>query len=95
MISFGHILYFLLAFWAPDSRHIIVIADFSLRTTVYSLLSGGAHFLQGPKQTNAGLYFLLLSHMLIVECAFVRMLDVELYSCTLFQGLLFMEKLWQ
>ena len=38
-------IFIIIARWTPDSRHIMIVSEFSLRTTVYSLLSGGSYFI--------------------------------------------------
>ena len=43
--------------WAPDGRHVLTIAEFSLHMTVWSLLDGTALKLAAPKHPDAGLAF--------------------------------------
>eukprot|EP00128_Syssomonas_multiformis_P011332 Colp12_sorted_trinity150504_noHs@15487 len=46
------------ACWSPDSRHVLSIADFQLRVTVWSLISKNASYIQSIKfGTTKGLQF--------------------------------------
>ncbi|KAL0217988.1 hypothetical protein RCL1_008836 [Eukaryota sp. TZLM3-RCL] len=45
------------AYWAPDSRHIITVADFQLRLTVWSLISRSGQYIPFPKYSNQGVAF--------------------------------------
>ena len=43
--------------WAPDSRHLLTLADFSLHLTLWSLVSKSVSLIKYPKLAQAGLDF--------------------------------------
>lgn len=43
--------------WCPDARRILVMADFQLKATVWSLTDRKAVFIKGPKYSDKGIAF--------------------------------------
>ncbi|KAK9816843.1 hypothetical protein WJX72_005821 [[Myrmecia] bisecta] len=43
--------------WSPDGLHVLVVADFQIRVTVWSLVHRTAIYVKGPKWPQAGLAF--------------------------------------
>ena len=43
--------------WAPDGCSILVIADFQIRISVYSLLDNSVKLMRGPKYADKGISF--------------------------------------
>eukprot|EP00873_Tetraselmis_striata_P028565 jgi/Tetstr1/448829/TSEL_036055.t1 len=43
--------------WAPDGRHILTVADFHIRITVWSLISRSCVYINGPKFVDKALAF--------------------------------------
>ena len=43
--------------WSPDSRHVVTIAEFNLRATVWSLLDKTSVAVPMPKHAKTGLDF--------------------------------------
>ena len=43
--------------WAPDGCSILVVADFQIRISVYSLLDHSVKLMRGPKYPDKGISF--------------------------------------
>ena len=43
--------------WSPDGYHILLVADFQIRMTVWSLKARSAIYVRGPKHAERGLAF--------------------------------------
>ncbi|XP_046850970.1 WD repeat-containing protein WRAP73-like [Xenia sp. Carnegie-2017] len=43
--------------WSPDSRHILTIAEFNIRITLWSLIDKSVSYFEYPKHANKGLDF--------------------------------------
>lgn len=43
--------------WAPDSRHVLTVADFQLHVSVWSLTSKTVYYIKNPKFASAGQSF--------------------------------------
>ncbi|KAL0226438.1 hypothetical protein P9112_013762 [Eukaryota sp. TZLM1-RC] len=44
-------------YWAPDSRHVITVADFQLRLTIWSLVNRSGRYISYPKFSDKGICF--------------------------------------
>jgi WD40 repeat protein len=45
------------ALWAPDGQNILIVADFQIRLTVWSLVDSACTVLRGPKFHDKGIAF--------------------------------------
>ena len=45
------------AVWSPDGCHIVLVADFQIRMTIWSLKRRSAIYVRGPKHADRGLRF--------------------------------------
>ena len=45
------------AVWSPDGCHILLVADFQIRMTIWSLKRRSAIYVRGPKHAERGLQF--------------------------------------
>ena len=43
--------------WSPDGRSVLVVADFQIRLSIYSMFGEPVHILRGPKNVNRGMDF--------------------------------------
>ena len=43
--------------WSPDGCHVLLVADFQIRMTVWSLKARAAIYVRGPKHAERGLAF--------------------------------------
>jgi len=43
--------------WSPDGCHVLLVADFQIRMTVWSLKARSAIYVRGPKHAERGLAF--------------------------------------
>ena len=43
--------------WAPDGQHVLVVADFQIRISVYSIHDNSIKVMRGPKFADRGISF--------------------------------------
>lgn len=45
------------AIWSPDGLHVLVVADFQIRITIWSLVDRTCSYIKGPKFADKGIAF--------------------------------------